>query len=129
MRTILLCGLLFSGGQLAAEPDQALAIEGGQIVFSGPRGRMPDPGPDDRIVDYSRYFVMPGLSDAHTLRATLTATHYHYGVRLEASHPATHYSDNCFDMMAGEVRTIVVSNAQAELAPGDLTVRTLLRHA
>ena len=46
MRTILLCGLLFSGAQPTAEPDQALAIEGGRIVFSGPRARLPEPAPE-----------------------------------------------------------------------------------
>jgi beta-mannosidase len=66
--------------------------------------------------------------DARHLRATVTGTAYHYGVRIEAPHPATRYSDNCFDVMRGEVRSILISNAQAELAAGDLFIRTLLRH-
>jgi beta-mannosidase len=66
---------------------------------------------------------------AHTLQATITAADYLYGVRLEAPHPATHYSDNCFDLMAGETRAIVVRNAEVEMMPADLSVRTLLRHA
>jgi len=67
--------------------------------------------------------------DAYTLQATVTAADYLYGVRLEAAHPATHYSDNCFDLMGGELRMIVVRNDQIELSPDDLSVRTLLRHA
>jgi beta-mannosidase len=66
--------------------------------------------------------------DAHRLRAIVTGSAYHYGVRIEAPHPATHYSDNCFDLMQGEVRSIDITNAEAELAPNDLSVRTLLRH-
>ena len=37
--------------------------------------------------------------------------------------------DVSFDLMAGEMRTIVVRNEIAGLAPSDLSVRTLLRHA
>ncbi|HWD29636.1 MAG TPA: glycoside hydrolase family 2 protein [Rhizomicrobium sp.] len=66
--------------------------------------------------------------DAHTLRVILTGTAYHYGIRLDAPHAATRYSDNCFDLTMGEIRTITVGNPQAAIAPEDLTVRTLLRH-
>ena len=66
MRTILQCGWLFTGFQSSAEPEQALVIEGARITYAGPRGALPQPGPDDRVIDHSRYFVMPGLSDVHT---------------------------------------------------------------
>ncbi len=67
--------------------------------------------------------------DAHTIRASVTSDEYLYGVRLEAAHPATHYSDNCFDLIAGETRVITVCNPDVGLSPSDLSVRTLLRHA
>ena len=66
MRTILHCGWLFTGTGLAAEQDQALAIEGSKIVYAGPRGAMPRPGEGDMVLDFSKHFVMPGLSDLHT---------------------------------------------------------------
>jgi imidazolonepropionase-like amidohydrolase len=66
VRTILLCGQLFSGTERFAWPDQAMVIEGGRITRICPRAALPAAGDGDQIVDYSRYFVMPGLSDAHT---------------------------------------------------------------
>jgi beta-mannosidase len=61
--------------------------------------------------------------DTHVLGVTLSARHYVYGVRLLTSHPASIFSDNFFDLSAGEERSIVVSNQVTALAPGDLTLR------
>jgi imidazolonepropionase-like amidohydrolase len=66
MRTILHCGLLFTGTQRAAARDQALVIEGSRITYAGPRAALPAPGESDIVLDYSGHFVMPGLSDLHT---------------------------------------------------------------
>jgi imidazolonepropionase-like amidohydrolase len=66
MRTILLCGRLFTGAELTAERDQAVVIEGGRITLGGPRAALPAPGDDDRVIDHSSRFVMPGLCDLHT---------------------------------------------------------------
>ena len=66
MRTILQCGWLFTGTELAAERNQALVIEGSKIVYAGPRAAMPEAGEGDRVLDYSHRFVMPGLADMHT---------------------------------------------------------------
>jgi imidazolonepropionase-like amidohydrolase len=66
MRTILLCGQLFTGTDLTAEPDQAIVIEGARITHVGPRAALPPPGAGDRVIDHSAHFIMPGLSDAHT---------------------------------------------------------------
>jgi imidazolonepropionase-like amidohydrolase len=66
MRTILLCGQLFSGTESVARKEHALVIEGDHITHVGPIAALPPPGPDDEVVDYRRYFVMPGLSDLHT---------------------------------------------------------------
>jgi len=66
MRTILLCGHLFTGTDLTAERDQAVVIEGARITHVGPRAALPTPGDGDRVIDHSAHFVMPGLSDAHT---------------------------------------------------------------
>jgi imidazolonepropionase-like amidohydrolase len=66
MRTILLCGRLFKGTEGGARADQVLVIEGEKIVFAGARAAAPEAGPGDKVVDYGRYLVMPGLSDLHT---------------------------------------------------------------
>ena len=66
MRTVVLCGWLFSGVCTAAERDQALVIEGARITYAGPRGTLPQLGEGDCVLDYSGHFVMPGLSDLHT---------------------------------------------------------------
>jgi len=66
LRTIVLCGHLFTGTERFARSDQALVIEGTRIVGIWPRGGLPEAGEGDRVLDYSGYFVMPGLSDAHT---------------------------------------------------------------
>lgn len=66
MRTILLCGRLFDGVSSAPAESQALVIEGERIVHVGPIDALPAAGPEDRVVDYRPYLVMPGLSDVHT---------------------------------------------------------------
>jgi imidazolonepropionase-like amidohydrolase len=66
MRTVLLCGWLFTGVELAAQRDQAIVIEGAKITHVGPRAALPEPADGDRVIDHSAHFVMPGLSDVHT---------------------------------------------------------------
>jgi len=66
VRTILHCGQIFTGTERTARIDQALVIEGNRITRIAPRESLPKPHEADRIVDYTKYFVMPGLSDAHT---------------------------------------------------------------
>ena len=66
MRTILLCGQLFSGIENVAHKEQALVIEGGRIIYVGPIGQLPQASPSDEVIDYRRHLVMPGLSDLHT---------------------------------------------------------------
>jgi imidazolonepropionase-like amidohydrolase len=66
MRKILLCGQLFAGNESIARKEQALVIEGDRVAHVGPIAALPAPGPADQVVDYRRYFVMPGLADLHT---------------------------------------------------------------
>ena len=40
--------------------------DGDTISYAGPSDAAPQPNKSDEVVDYSEYFVMPGLSDAHT---------------------------------------------------------------
>lgn len=66
MRTVLLCGQLFTGSEGAARKDQALVIEGDRITHIGPLAALPALTAGENVVDYRRFFVMPGLSDLHT---------------------------------------------------------------
>ena len=66
MRTILLCGRLFTGVESTAREAQALVIEKERITALMPIDTLPKPGPGDKVVDYRNYLVMPGLSDLHT---------------------------------------------------------------
>ena len=65
MRTILLCGQLFSGSESVARKEQALVIEGDRITHASPLAALPALTAADNVIDYRRYFVMPGLSDLH----------------------------------------------------------------
>ena len=66
MRTILLCGRLFTGVESVARDSQALVLEGERIIDVLPIAALPEPAPGDQVVDYRGYMVMPGLSDLHT---------------------------------------------------------------
>ena len=59
------------------------------------------------------------------LIATLTGTGYHLLVHLESSRAGVMFSDNDFDLMKGEVRTLEARSVDATLLPGDVTVRSL----
>ena len=62
--------------------------------------------------------------DEHTLEVSVTGSCYHYFVHLIEPHPDTRFSDNYFDLGAGEVRQIIVSNKTAMLDPNELSVRS-----
>jgi len=59
----------------------------------------------------------------HQLEVTLTATAYALFAHLLVPHGWTRFSDNHFDLLPGERRTITVSNADVVLRPQDVTVR------
>ena len=66
MKTILLCGQLFSGSESAPRKDQAIVVEGDRITHVGPLAALPPLTSTENVIDYRRFFVMPGLSDLHT---------------------------------------------------------------
>ncbi len=67
MSTLVKCGTLFTGADLATIKNASVLIEDGLIKEVGPtedmakRHRSPA-----EVLDYSNYFVMPGLCDYHT---------------------------------------------------------------
>ena len=67
MRTFVRCGELFTGQEDEAEKDAILVFgEDGAIEFAGAAAAAPRRGRQDRSLDYSQSFVMPGLIDVHT---------------------------------------------------------------
>ena len=66
MATHYRCGRFFNGLEDEARVDHTLIVDDTTIIYAGPTEAAPQPGSKDNIVDYSPYFVMPGLSDAHT---------------------------------------------------------------
>ncbi len=59
------------------------------------------------------------------LTIALTGTSYHLLVHLESARAGTTFSDNDFDLMKGEVRTLGARSSGAKLLSGDITLRSL----
>jgi imidazolonepropionase-like amidohydrolase len=67
MKTFVRCGQLFTGCADDAEEKQTVVFdEAGVIEYVGPDGDTPRRTRQDRLLDYSTQFVMPGLIDVHT---------------------------------------------------------------
>jgi len=67
MKTFVRCGKLFTGQEDEAQKNAALVYDaGGEIVYAGAEKGAPKRGKDDRLIDHSGQFVMPGLIDVHT---------------------------------------------------------------
>ena len=67
MKTFVRCGQLFTGRENEGETDQTLVFDlEGMIEYAGPVGDAPRRARQDQLLDYSAYFVMPGLIDVHT---------------------------------------------------------------
>ena len=61
------CGTLFTGDQDEAHANQTLVYnDDGVLTFVGATSSAPPMAPGDHVLDYSAYFVMPGLQDVHT---------------------------------------------------------------
>ena len=67
MKKFIKCGKLFTGNTIAAAApgDQYLVLEGNSITHVGSLRPGLEPGPADTVLDYSRFFVAPGLIDIH----------------------------------------------------------------
>jgi imidazolonepropionase-like amidohydrolase len=67
MNTFVRCGSLFTGCEDEPRSGECLVHDAaGEILYVGPEAKAPRRSKGDRLVDYSGYFVMPGLIDVHT---------------------------------------------------------------
>jgi imidazolonepropionase-like amidohydrolase len=67
MNTHVRCGQLFAGNSDDAVAGQSLVFdEDGTLTYAGAEAAAPRRAGNDRVLDYSAYFVMPGLIDVHT---------------------------------------------------------------
>ncbi|MFM9883601.1 MAG: amidohydrolase family protein [Burkholderiales bacterium] len=65
MRTHIRCGTLFTGLTERADSDQTIVLERDRITHVGPSAQAPAPLPEDRVIDSTKDFVLPGLIDIH----------------------------------------------------------------
>ena len=67
MKTFVRCGQLFTGRDDEAQKNAMLVYdERGRLVYADAAAGAPKRGKDDRLIDHSGDFVMPGLIDVHT---------------------------------------------------------------
>jgi len=67
MKTFVRCGHLFTGRENDARTGETLVFdERGMLDYVGPEKSAPRRTRNDHGLDYSAYFVMPGLVDVHT---------------------------------------------------------------
>jgi len=67
MNTFVRCGQLFTGCEDEAQAGQTIVFDGdGVLDFVGAEEEAPRRTRGDRVLDYSGFFVMPGLIDVHT---------------------------------------------------------------
>jgi imidazolonepropionase-like amidohydrolase len=67
MKTFVRCGQLFTGEDDEALKGGVLVFDAeGRVTYAGPDKGAPKAGKNDREIDHSGQFVMPGLIDVHT---------------------------------------------------------------
>lgn len=62
----LRCGTLFTALDEEARENHTVVIEDGAFAYVGPTDSAPAVMDGDEVIDYSDWFVMPGLIDVHT---------------------------------------------------------------
>src|SRR5262249_15739930 len=67
MKTFVRCGSLFTGSADDARKGEGLVFDDASgVLYGGPETKAPRRAKDDRLIDHSGQFVMPGLIDVHT---------------------------------------------------------------
>ena len=126
MKTFVRCGQMFTGREDDARTGETLVFndEGGSTM-SAPRPNAPRRARGDRAVDYSGYFVMPGLIDVHT--------HLAYG-NAKSEEDIDLYSPLEFRALRGMffAQKVAAAGFTAICSPGDagqisLSIRNAIR--
>ena len=126
MRTFVRCGQVFTGREDDARADEILVFdERGVLDYVGPEAGSPRRVRGDRALDYSRYFVMPGLIDVHT--------HLAYG-NAKSEEDIDLYSPLEFRTLRGMffAQKVAAAGFTAICSPGDagqisLSIRNAIR--
>src|SRR5437763_13871418 len=67
MNTFVRCGSLFTGREGEAQTAGMLVVDrDGRLTYVGAEAAAPRRTKNDRLIDHSVHFVMPGLIDVHT---------------------------------------------------------------
>ncbi len=107
--------------RVAAAPDRVLTLRSPQVpanrLLFAPFKDLPLAAPSPRMTTER--------IDAHTLRVIVTSDDYACFVHLLAPHPATTFSDNFFDLRAGESHTLLVTTPDGAPDPASLRLRAL----
>ena len=105
--------------RIAARPDRYLAVRSPAERFPANRHFFA------AVKDLQRPVVEPEVSvtsrDGHELLVHVHAPAYVYYFHVAVPDERTHFSDNFFDLVAGEDRTLVVTNPDIDLTPGMLS--------
>ncbi|CAN5902844.1 glycoside hydrolase family 2 TIM barrel-domain containing protein [soil metagenome] len=108
-------------GKVAAEADQVLTVTSPDERFPANRLLLAPIKDLDRAAPAAPQVNIVAHDDH--LAVTVTAADYLYFVHLLVSEEAIRFSDNYFDLCAGETRTIRVRHPAKTLTPADITVR------
>src|SRR5271166_1931078 len=126
MKTFVRCGQLFTGREDDARADEILIFDDrGKLDYVGPEAGAPRRARADRVLDYSRHFVMPGLIDVHT--------HLAYG-NAKSEEDIDLYSPLEFRTLRGMffAQKVAAAGFTAICSPGDagqisLSIRNAIR--
>jgi beta-mannosidase len=111
--------------RLAAAPDRVLTLRSPQVaadrLFFAPFKDLP--------LEPAALRLSAEPVDERTTRVTIASATYACFVHLLAPHPATIFSDNHFDLRAGESRTLLLTGPEQAPDPATLQLRSLARIA
>jgi len=110
-----------SASRIGSSASQFLMVASGSDAFKANRCFLAPIKDLERPRGTSPSIKIDVVSE-HELLVGLTAPTYLYFVHLTVSHGWTYFSDNYFDMRAGEQRAIVVRNDDVAISPQDIQV-------